>query len=424
MSDSSEATAPVAQVQNPVFALTPATAVDGIIDYSTSAGRKLYATATAKVEEDLFDCTADDLYGFLRAVKDRAREFGWDQTGVGILSIPDDPTNPTSFKSLLEQHGEITLQEIHEFEESYIDQPSRSAQDTAQLYRCLMASLSKDGKRKILVWEDQYTINGLGSGNLLLKIIVRESHLDTNATSTSIRTKLTELDTYLPTIGHDIIKFNTYVKLLVDGLRSRGETTTDLLTNLFKGYLACSDRDFCDYITRKQDAWEEGTDIQPDRLMKHAADKYKTLLQKGLWNAPDKHEEKIIALQSEVRKLKKKGSPKGTNSGGKAEKPSWFDKRPNSTDLRKSREWNGKTWWYCHPDTGGKCDGKHRLHKPSECKGKGFRRKQEGDEQTPNAKKKTRFSKQKDKKLQLNRALQAAAAEVERDEGSSTSSSE
>ena len=93
------------------------------------------------------------------------------------------------------------------------------------------------------------------------------------------------------------------MKLLVDGLRSRGETITDLLTNLFKGYLACSDQDFCNYITRKQDAWEECMDIQPDRLMKHAADKYKTLLQKGLWNAPDKNEENILALQSEIRKL-------------------------------------------------------------------------------------------------------------------------
>ena len=90
------------------FSLTPATAVDGIIDYSTSAGRKLYLAATAKVEEDLFDCCADDLYSFLRAVKDRAREFGWDTVGIGILSIPDDPVNPTSFKSLIEQHGEIT----------------------------------------------------------------------------------------------------------------------------------------------------------------------------------------------------------------------------------------------------------------------------------------------------------------------------
>ena len=422
MSDASAPAAPApaqATAQVPAFSLTPATAYGGIIDYSTSAGRKLYASATAKVEEDLFDCTADDLYGFLRAVKDRAREFGWDQAGVGILSIPDDPANPTSFKSLLDQHGEITLQEIREFEETYIDQRNRSAQDTAQLYRCLMASLSKDGKKKILVWEDQYTINSLGSGNLLLKIIVRESHLDTNATSTSIRTKLTELDTYLPTIGHDITKFNTYVKLLVDGLRSRGETTTDLLTNLFKGYLSCSDRDFCDYITRKQDAWEEGTDIQPDRLMKQAADKYKTLLQKGLWNAPDKNEEKILALQSEIKKLKRKSTSKGKESAtGKQPKPSWFDQRPNNADLRKSRKWNGKTWWYCHPDTGGKCEGKHRLHKPAECKGTSFKR-----SSTDQAAKKAKSGpRSKDNKLQLNRALQAAVATAEPDEYDSSAS--
>ncbi len=79
-----------ASVLNPPFSLTPATAVGGIIDYSTSAGCKLYSAVTAKVEEDLFDCTANDLYGFLRAVKDKAREFGWDHAGLGILSIPDD----------------------------------------------------------------------------------------------------------------------------------------------------------------------------------------------------------------------------------------------------------------------------------------------------------------------------------------------
>ena len=159
-----------------------------------------------------------------------------------------------------------------------------------------MASLLKEGKRKILVWEDQYNLNGLGSGNLLLKIIVQESHLDTNATSSSIRTKLMDLDKYLPTIGHDIVKFNTYVKRLIDGLRSRGETTQDLLVNLFKGYMSCSDKEFVQYVKRKQDAFEEGATIEPDQLMKNAADKFKTLLQRGSWNAPDANEEKILAL--------------------------------------------------------------------------------------------------------------------------------
>ena len=165
---------------NPPFSLTPATAVGGIIDYTTSAGRKLYSTAIAKLEEDLFDCSADDLYSFLKALKDRAREFGWDDYGIGIMSIPDDLNDPTTFRSIIDHHGEITLEHLTEFEATYVGAQNRAAQDSAQLYRCLMASISKEGKRKILVWEDQYNINGLGSGNLLLKIIVHESHLDTN----------------------------------------------------------------------------------------------------------------------------------------------------------------------------------------------------------------------------------------------------
>ena len=42
------------------FSPTPATSIGGVIDYGTSRGRKLYATATAKLEEDPFDCQRND----------------------------------------------------------------------------------------------------------------------------------------------------------------------------------------------------------------------------------------------------------------------------------------------------------------------------------------------------------------------------
>ena len=320
------------------------------------------------------------MYSFLKALKDHAREYGWDEPGVGILSIPDDPVNPQEFKSLINSHGELDLTTIQEFERSYIQGQSRSAQDAVQLYRCLMSSILKEGKKKILVWEDQYTVDGYGSGNLLLKVIVRESHLDTNATLASIRTKLTDLDRYLPSIGHDILKFNTYVKLLVDGIRLRGETMQDLLVNLFKGYMACSDSEFVAYMKCKLDYFEEGNSLEPDNLMKNAAEKYKTLLQQGLWNAPDANEEKILALQAEINKMKKsnqksskKGSKKTDTKTTKKERPAWFNSRPKETELTKPQKWDGKTWYYCHPDTGEKCDGKYRVHHPTECKGKTYR---------------------------------------------------
>jgi hypothetical protein len=130
------------------FSLTPATSIGGIIDYSTARGRKLYSAATFKLEDKLFNCNAEDLYSFLKALKGRAMEYGWDEPGVGILSFPDNPIEPTEFKSLIDQHGEIERSAIEAFEEIYLDRVNRSTQDVAQLYRCLMALLSKEGKRK------------------------------------------------------------------------------------------------------------------------------------------------------------------------------------------------------------------------------------------------------------------------------------
>ncbi len=114
-----------------------------------------------------------------------------------------------------------------------------------------MNSISKEGKTKILIWKKQYTVGNCSSGNLLLKIIIRESHLDTNATTASIRKKLSSLDTYVLTIGCDITRFNGYVRLLIDSVAARGERTQDLLTNRFKGYQAVNDKVFVSYIDRK-----------------------------------------------------------------------------------------------------------------------------------------------------------------------------
>ena len=61
------------------------------------------------------------------------------------------------------------------------------------------------------------------SGNLLLKVIIRESHLNTNMTTQSIRRKLGNLDEYIVKIDSDITKFNSYVKLLVNSLTARGK---------------------------------------------------------------------------------------------------------------------------------------------------------------------------------------------------------
>ena len=94
-------------------------------------------------------------------------------------------------------------------------------------------------------------VNKMVSVNLLLKVLVRESHLDTNATTPWIHTQLLRLDEYMLTGGSGIGKFHFHVQTLVGSLKTQGETSNYLLTNMFKGYAECSDKTFVAYMLRK-----------------------------------------------------------------------------------------------------------------------------------------------------------------------------
>jgi hypothetical protein len=379
------AAAPVA------FALSPAMAIPGIIDLSSKTGKDIFRFATEKLEEELYDCLPDGMTQFLQSLSIRATEYGWEDDVGGIMQIPVDPADPMSdTNNLIENYGRITIESIRAFETSYIAMQVRPAQDTYMLYKCLMKSISKEGKSKITIWKAQYHVNGMPSGNLLLKVIIRESHLDTNATISTIRTNLSNLDVYMLKIGGDITKFNTYVKELIESLTARGEVTTDLLINLFKGYLAVEDKNFNSYILKKKENYEEGGEQSEDSLMLLAKNKFTLLKDAGRYNMPSAEEEKILALQAEIKQVSKKWSKerKGKSPNDKVskkkgdykdkdkdkqkrpEKPNWMSEKPSESDLKKSKPWNGKDWWYCSPETGGKCDGDWRVHKPSKCEGR------------------------------------------------------
>ncbi|KAI2494628.1 hypothetical protein MHU86_19906 [Fragilaria crotonensis] len=242
-----------------VFAFSPALAVQGLLDFTKSEHSKIYKSAIREVCKEPFDCEAEGLFQFLKDVQDRADEMGWSDGILNItLEVTDD--NEPVQERLIENYGTISLEKVTESELQYINEQGREAQDTYMLYKCLMASLTNAAKKRISLWSDQYRIgdNDLCSGVALLKIIIRESHLDTNATTNQIRTKLSNLDSYILTVDSDIGKFNQYVKLLLQSLTARNQKTSDLLINLFKGYGAVSDEVFRAWLMRKQDDHEEG----------------------------------------------------------------------------------------------------------------------------------------------------------------------
>ena len=420
-----------------VFALAPAQAIDGALDYSKTDHAKIYKAGIQQVSETPFDCEADGLFQFLKEVQDRADEMGWT---TGILSITmgieDDEEKEEDF---INNYGTLTLEQVIASELQYIDGESRYAQDTYMLYKCLMASLTSEAKKKVLIWSNQYKIgeNKTSSGVALLKIIIRESHLDTNATTNQIRTKLSSLDTYITTIDSDIGRFNQYVKLLVQSLTARNQSTSDLLINLFKGYGAVSDEVFRAWLLRKQDDHEEGEEMTPDDLMMAAKNKYDSMMEKGIWNAPTA-EEKIVALEakldSTVKNLNKKvatewgknkgaANKKGGTDKGKSKKKdgksgehpkTWAAPKPGD---KKEAKYKDHMWYWCGKDTGGKCE-KWRVHQPKECKGGGAAENKRSIEIDGKKTKKVSFA----KKLKIAKAyvakIEKQAAEKDSDDES------
>ena len=137
------------------FALNPAHAMQGVIDFAKSDNVKLHKKGTSQLSEDCFDCVPKDLHQFLNTLSDRATKDQWYDDVLGILMIPDHPILPTKYTNLLTNHGGLDLEDVLRFENSYINSLTREAQDTNMLYHCLTGSLSKVGRKKVMVWEDQ-----------------------------------------------------------------------------------------------------------------------------------------------------------------------------------------------------------------------------------------------------------------------------
>jgi hypothetical protein len=364
--------APVVPPVAPVFALYPSGVTNQWIDYSSAAGVKLFKQAT-EVLPVIYNGDSDKLNLFLETLSERATYAGWDN----ILGIPDATGNT---RNLIIEYGQLSLEEIRAFGTTYAATQTRQAQNAVNLHACLANSLSEEARIKLMTRVAEYKINGVYHGPLFLKIIIAEAHIDTRATLSFIRTNLSNLDAYMTSINFDIEKFNHYVKLQVASLTARGETSNDLLINLFKGYAVVIDQDFKRYISDKQNDYEEGQDINPEILMNFAIVKFRTLKQKGRWNAPSPQEERIIALTAQVEAFKKnsckldkgKTTAKDGTGGKKPGKPkrdrdakfAWKKVPPNG-DQAQEKKVDGKTYHWCPVHLA------WTIHKPSECHGVG-----------------------------------------------------
>ena len=364
------------------FSLTPGQNIDQVLNFDEKSHRAIYNNASAKLPIDAFDCVDTQLLDFMSALTKRAYDYGWVERILKIpLTLPEDPD--TEYVNILTNHAKVSLNTIREYEESYVQQQTRARQDTHCLYTCVMDSLSQEGRMKVLNEKDKYLIEAdptdndndelVPSGNLLLKVVLMKSSVDNRSGSYSIRMKLAELDNLITRMDFDIEKFNDRVKSYLEDLSRRGETSDDVNYNLIKAYKTVPVREFVAFIDRLKDDDDnqepEGR-YTPQFIMDKAENKFKILVNENIWDTKMNEKDELMALRAEFDKLKKK--TRKTGKGGKGGKKS-TKKRVDITrkpkDIHKPVIIDGKEWYWCSKETGGKCNGVLCRHKPSECKG-------------------------------------------------------
>lgn len=361
------------------FALSPALSDNDVLDFKSKHGIGIWKSGTAKLSEELFDCNSEGLRDFLELVQHRGQVMNWDS----VLDIPVDNANvlgPTV--NFIANYGTLSLVYLRGTVEAYMGRQVRVAQDSYMLYTCLHNSLSKVGRDKVTLYKTDYKYQGTPSGILFLKVIIKESAIDSNATTLAIRNQLASIDTYLAKVNFDISKTHQHVQLLMEQLRARGETTNDLLFHIFNAYKTVRDTEFSRWVTQKESDYEEGeVELSAERLMSLAENKYKTLVDKKQWRAPTPEEEKIVALQSQINSLKnkKEGEQQPRNNSSnesknkknkkddKKQKPKvedWMLAAPKSGEPSTKRV-NNKDWHWCSKHA------KWCLHTTEQCKGMG-----------------------------------------------------
>jgi hypothetical protein len=80
------------------------------------------------------------------------------------------------------------------------------------VYKAIMASLTEEAKNSINLFKEEFHIGREPSGLLLLRVIIRESHLDSNAATSVIRLQLSQLDQYMKLVNSHIGKFHKHAR--------------------------------------------------------------------------------------------------------------------------------------------------------------------------------------------------------------------
>jgi hypothetical protein len=283
-----------------VIARTPAQ------EFENTGDAKIFAKATEKLPTT-FSLATPNITVLLSELLVRTKSSSWTTLFQMLIN-----GNNLEF---LDHYGRVTLAELKTHVNTFVNAAGRIAQNDYMLYLCLAASVDTNTKETMQEAHNLYLAganNAVESGLLYLKKLLLNAEADTLTTTEHARANFTRLDTYMANLaGSDVTEFHKYVLCQKQTLTARGETTNDIVSNLFKGYQFAKCAKFCDYMDRKKEAFRDGTiDYTVESLMITAENKFNDLKLDGDWEVLTESEKTILALRAQITAKKNERTPK------------------------------------------------------------------------------------------------------------------
>jgi len=308
-----------------------------------------------------YDGNQAGLYHFLDDVLDRADSFGW----LPILHVKDDNAE---MRWITSEFGLLTVDNLRAHAEDYMGKEERNQQASECLRKLIKNSVAPSLWDEIKLQQEDYTCQVIPAGAtapvskldgaMMLFALTRIVAVESRATVSSLLKQLNAMERTMEESKSDLKEFSHKVRMILVGLKARKTTIPDILPNLFEGYKSCGDRAFVEYMSRKEEEYEDGTltDLKPERLMRLALEQCESLKDKQRWLQKSETELEFIAmtarLEAFTKQLTQKRTPKKKTEESGRKAPwandgewTWKGIAPKSGEP-KEKQFKGR--WYVH----------------------------------------------------------------------------
>ena len=354
------------------------------INPATQTGLKLYQAATEEREDsELLSLKIADAKQFMDAMKSDAAKFGWNKLTSTIEVGGDKYDILKDFRHLSVEKVRVAMNWVYEDRDApspvvpvgdlvmYDIDPANENQDRPVFYARvraniiglrLLGSLNKSSRASLKLRENMYlwkTTEGevFYDGPTMLQICIEKINPNTRVGVAHLKEQLRTMK--LSSFGHNVRDMTDKMTAINEEIIQRGFTHDDFVLDIFQALLTGKNMVFQQYIQRKRDDWDIGTDVEPDDLITDAVTKYNNMIMRKTWKEVEPKDSKLAALTTELKDLREKfalvtkSSGGGSSSGGDAGKT----KPPKVNTVEKWRltktlgdkvERDGRTWYWCH----------------------------------------------------------------------------